>query len=319
MLPGRCRQLRYNTQHATPVALRLKGNFVRTNRIVTILAVPIMILALIAAGAGLFWQGSGEPYEYPTPRGDTAMIQGHGLYRYDTVSGAAQEQGNDFVTLVLGIPLLTTGVVLSRRDSMRGHLLLTGSLGFFLYTYASMAFLTAFNPLFLVYVALFSLSLFAFVLALSGLDPETVSAHVSTAFPRKTLIGYFLFVAAFLALAWLGLVATAMRTGQLPAGAEPNTTLVIQVLDLGVIVPTAAITAVLLWKSKPWGYTLATIMILKILTMGAALLSMIAQMWLAGVPLEPVTTTLFGVICVSGIILAVLTLRSIKAAKPAGE
>jgi hypothetical protein len=234
------------------------------------------------------------------------------LYRYDTVAGATQEQGNDFITLTVGIPLLIAGLIMSRRGSMRGHLLLTGSLGFFLYTYASMSFLTAFNPFFLIYVALFSLSLFAFVFAISGLDPDEMMAHVSQSFPRKVLVGYFLVVAAFLTLAWLGLVAGAMRTGQLPPGTESNTTLVIQVLDLGIIVPTAIITALLLRKRRAWGFLLAAVMILKILTMGAALISMIIVQWRAGVPLEPVTTALFGVICVSGLVLAVLTLRSIK-------
>jgi hypothetical protein len=291
----------------------------KTNRAVTILAVPIIVLSLLVAGVGLLWQGPGEAYEYLTMRGDAALIQGQGLYRYDTVSGAAQEQGNDFVTLVLGIPLLTAGVVLSRRGSMRGHLLLTGSLGFFLYTYASMAFLTAFNPLFLVYVALFSLSLFAFILALTGLDKQRVAVQTSVRFPRKALIGYFLSVAAFLTVSWLGLVMSAIRSGQLPAGSEPYTTLVIQVLDLGIIVPTAVLTAILLWKGSAWGYTLATVMILKILTMGAALISMIVRQWLVGVPLEPVTTTLFGLICVSGLILAVLTLKSIESPERRGQ
>lgn len=289
-----------------------------SNRTITILGILIIVLALIAAGAGLFWQSPGTAYEYPTLRGDTALMQGQGLYRYDTVSGAAQEQGNDIVTLVLGIPLLAVGLVLSRRGSMRGHLLLTGSLGFFLYTYASMSFLTAFNPLFLVYVALFSLSLFAFILALSGIDAQEVAAHVSAHFPRRTLAAYFFLVALFLTVSWSGLSAGAMRSGQLPAGMEPYTTLVIQALDLGIIVPAAVITAILLWRSKPWGYTLAAVMILKVLTMGTALIAMIVTQWLAGVPLEPVTTVLFGVICLSGLVLAVLTLRSVGAVQLKG-
>jgi hypothetical protein len=251
---------------------------VRNNGIVITLSLLIIVLALLAALAGLFWQGSGEAYEHITPRGDTALIQGKGLYAYDTVSGAAQEHGNDAVTLLLGIPLLGTGIVLSRRGSMRGHLLLAGSIGFFLYTYASMSFLTALNPLFLVYVALFSLSLFAFILALSGLNPQEVAQHVSAGFPRRLLIGFFLVVAAFLTSAWLGLVVGAIRSGFLPEGSESYTTLVIQALDLGVIVPTAVITAVLLWRKHIWGYTLAAVVILKILTMGAALIAMIVGM-----------------------------------------
>src|SRR5690242_9981955 len=114
---------------------------------------PIVLFALFAALMGLFYQTPGDPYTYTNHRGETVSINGHGLYTYDTVSTAAQEQGNDIVTLVVGIPLLLISAWFAFQGSLRGHLLLAGTLGFFLYTYLSMSMLTAFNPLFLVYVA----------------------------------------------------------------------------------------------------------------------------------------------------------------------
>ena len=145
----------------------------KNNNIVTRLAILIIPLALLAAGAGVFWQGTGTPYPFKTLRGETVTIRGHGLYQYDTVNSSSQEVGQDVVTLILGVPLLIVGIVLARKGSLRGQLLLTGGLGYFLYTYGAMSFLTAFNPFFLIYVALFSLSLFAFILALSGLNPTS--------------------------------------------------------------------------------------------------------------------------------------------------
>ena len=62
------------------------------------------------------------------------MLVGQGRYRYDTISAATQEIGQDRVTLIIGIALLITGMVLSRTGSIRGRLLLTGGLGYFLYT-----------------------------------------------------------------------------------------------------------------------------------------------------------------------------------------
>jgi len=140
----------------------------------------IILLALFAAGMGLFYQKSGQPYSYTNHRGETVMINGHGLYYYDTVSFTAQQQGNDLVTLAVGLPLLAISTWLAFRSSLRGHLLLTGTLGFFLYTYMSMSMLTAYNALFLVYVALFSLSLHAFLVAFAGYGFETVTN------PRRT-------------------------------------------------------------------------------------------------------------------------------------
>ena len=276
------------------------------------LSVLIALLAAVAAGSGLLWQGSGDSYPFTTLRGETVMIRGHGLYRYDTMASSSQEIGQDIVTLLVGIPLLVYAMLRTRKDAMRGKLLLTGGLAYFLYTYASMSFLTAFNVFFLVYVALFSLSLFAFILALMALDPAEVAAHIGKRFPRRAITTYFLVVAGFLALAWLGLVVSPMLTGEAPAGLESTTTMVIQVLDLGVIVPTVILTALLLRKGNAWGYTLSLVVLLKILTMGAALISMIAVQLLSGVAVDPVVTAGFAVISLSGIILAAMTLRTIR-------
>ena len=286
-------------------------NTVKSNNIVIPLAIIIIPLALLAAGMGVFWQGTGEPYLFKTLRGETVMIRGHGLYRYDTVNSSSQEIGTDVVTLIIGIPLLSTGVLLSKKGSLRGQLLLTGALGYFLYTYGAMCFLTAFNPLFLVYVALFSLSLFGFILSLSHLDVTEVARHVSDGFPRRAVATYFILVAVFLTFAWLGLVGPASLTWSTPVGLESAITMVIQVLDLGIIVPTSFITAVLLIKKQAWGYALSSVLLLKILTMGAALIAMIIGQIIADVPVDLVVSTMFVIISLSGIILGIITLKNI--------
>jgi hypothetical protein len=284
----------------------------KPNSIAIRLAIIIIPLALLAAGAGVFWQGSGEPYPFETLRGETVMIRGRGLYRYDTVNSSSQEIGTDIVTLLIGIPLLITGIVLGRKGMLRGHLLLTGALGYFLYTYGAMCFLTAFNPLFLVYVALFSLSLFGFILSMKNLDVDQVARHISDGFPRRAVATYFIIVAVFLTLAWLGLVAAPSLTWTPPAGLESAITMVIQALDLGIIVPTSFLTASLLIKRQPWGYALASVLLLKILTMGTALIAMIIGQILAGVAVDVVVSVIFVIISLTGIILGIVTLRNIR-------
>jgi hypothetical protein len=284
----------------------------KPNRVVISLAILIIPLAAFAAGAGVFWQGAGEPYAFETLRGETVMIRGHGLYQYDTVSSASQELGQDIVTLILGIPLLITAILLSRKGTLRGQLLLTGALGYFLYTYAAMSFLTAFNPLFLVYVALFSLSLFGFILAMHDLNVEEITQHISDGFPRRAIASYFIIVAVFLTLAWLGLIIPSMLTGLPPAGLESAITMIIQALDLGVIVPTCLITAILLLKRQAWGYALSSVVLLKILTMGTALIAMIISQLIAGVAIDPVISVIFTVISLAGIVLGIATLRNIR-------
>ena len=67
--------------------------------------IPLIgLLALFAAAMGLFYETPGQPYAYTSHRGEAVMINGHGLYFYDTVSSAAQQHGNDMVTLLIGLP-----------------------------------------------------------------------------------------------------------------------------------------------------------------------------------------------------------------------
>jgi hypothetical protein len=285
---------------------------VKTNNIVILLATIIIPLALLAAGAGVYWQGTGESYPFDTLRGETVMIRGHGLYRFDTVNSSSQEIGTDIVTLLIGIPLLITGIILNRKGTLRGQLLLTGALGYFLYTYGAMCFLTAFNPFFIVYVALFSLSLFGFILSMSNLDVDQVARHILDGFPRRIIASYFIIVAVFLSLAWLGLVLRPSLTWAPPAGLESAITMVIQAIDLGVIVPTCLITAALLFKKQAWGYALSSVMLLKILTMGAALIAMIISQILAGVKVDPIVSAIFILIGISGIVFGIVTLRNIR-------
>ena len=275
------------------------------------LTYPILVLALLAAGAGIFWPRPGSPSEFVTLRGETFELFGRGLYRYDTVSYATQAIGQDAATLLVGIPLLLIGLILARKGSLRGELLLTGGLGYMLYTYASYSFLSAYNEIFLIYVALFSLSLFAFILSLAGMNTDRVSRSVSGGMPRRGIAVFLLLFAAFLTLAWLGRIIPPLLAGTPPVGLEAYTTLVIQVLDLGIIVPVSIITAILLWQRKPWGYTLTSVLLVKALMMGAALIAMIISMALAGVELSIMESVIFACISLASMTFCLLLFRNI--------
>jgi len=287
----------------------------KNHRTILILACIIIPLALLAAGVGFFGGKTSQPYSFDTLRGESVLIQGTGIYKFDSLGSASQEVGQDAVTLLIGIPLMIAGVFMTQKGLLRGHLLLTGGFGYFLYTYASMSFLTAFNSLFLVYVALFSLSLFGFILALSGVDPQYVQDHLDERFPCKVTAIFFIVIAAFLSLAWLKLVVPPMISGEPPAGLESAITMVIQSMDLGIIVPVSLITAVLLLKRRPWGYTLSVVLLLKVFTMGSALIAMIINQMLQKVVIDPVTSVFFVLIAISGIVLSVLAFRSIHEGK----
>ena len=280
--------------------------------------VPLIgILALIAAGTGLFYQTDGQPYPYTSLRGEEVMIYNQGLYQYETVSSAAQAKANDLVTLVLGLPLLAVSTWLAFRGSLRGRLLLTGTLGFFLYTYVSLAFLAAFNALFLVYTALYSLSLFAFILSMMSFDLETLPGRFSERLPRGWIAGLLFFVGGFLLLAWLGRILPPILGNQTPL-LENATTMVIQAMDLGLVLPLAVLGGILLLRRSAWGYLLASVALMKGMTMGIAVSAMGINMALQGVPDSLGILVPFMVITLLNLIMAVILLKNVKGETTAG-
>ncbi|MCC6147255.1 MAG: hypothetical protein IT308_06765 [Anaerolineaceae bacterium] len=275
-----------------------------------ILVPPIIFLAFIAALPGLM-PVERQSYPLTTFRGEQITINAGGLYYWDTVSSAAQMQANDLVTLVLGLPALAISYWLTRRGSLRGHILLTGTLGFILYTYITMCFGAAYNRLFLVYVALFSLSLFAFILSMMSFDLKTLPAHFSEKMPHGWIAGLFFCTAAFLSLAWLGRIAATFAPGAIPV-LENTTSMFIQAMDLGIIVPACLLAGILLLRRKPWGYLLASVGLMKFLTMGTAVSLMAFNMVRLGMPVSAVEVVVFPTIALANLILAVLLLKNIK-------
>jgi hypothetical protein len=255
----------------------------KTQSALKVLTALIFILSLIAASAGLFDQTEGEPYSYTNHRGETVKLNGAGLYYFDTVSTAAQMQGNDLITLVVGLPILAVSAWYAFHGSLRGKLLLIGTFGFFLYTYMSMSMLTAYNSLFLIYVVLFGLSLYAFVLSMLDVEVSSLPQHFSPRLPRRGIALVLFAVGGFLTIAWLGRIIGPMLEGVDPA-LENTTTLVIQAMDLVLIVPLATLAGVFLLRRNAWGYLLASVAVLKGLTMALGVSAMAINMALKGVP-----------------------------------
>jgi len=273
--------------------------------------IPIIaILALFSASMGLFDKTNGEPFAFTSHRGEEVMINGRGLYYFDTISSAAQQQGNDMVTLSVGIPLLIISSWLAFRGSLRGKLLLTGTLGYFLYTYMSMSMLTMFNPLFLVYVGLFGLSLYSFILCMLSFDLKTLPLQFSSRLPRSWIAGLLFAVAAFLLAAWLGLIIPALMGSKVPA-LQNTTTFVIQAMDLTLIVPLAILAGVLLLRRSAWGYLLASVFVMKTIALGLAVSMMSINMRFAGVPDSLAIMVPFLVITIANLFAAVVLLRSV--------
>lgn len=265
---------------------------VQRNLIVIICSL-IVALAGVVATAGLRSHGSEELVTYTSARGETVTLFGGGLYKYDSYSFATQGIAQDAVTLFAAIPALIVALVMATRNFFTGRLLLSGVLGYFLYTYLSYLFGVTYNWAFLLYAALVALSLFAFIVVLGEFEPATVSSRFSTRLPRRTIAAFLLFLATMVSLMWLGRIGPSLLDNVSPEGLEHYTTLVIQALDFGILLPAMFLSGVLLWRGHPWGFLLAPVMLVKGSTLLLAIVAMIINEIRAGIAVQPVESTIF--------------------------
>lgn len=277
-----------------------------------ILLVLIILFSTFACYMGLFYNTGGKPFEFTSIRGETVEIYGDGIYKFDSKSIVAQAKAQDAVTLFLGIPLLVFSWILFRKNSIKGKLLLTGTLAYFLYTYISYTFLSAYNELFLIYVTLYSICLFAFILSIRTINISALPELYSNKFPKVTIAVFLMFVGFSITMMWMGRIVPPLLKGRPPAGLESYTTLPIQAMDLGLVVPVSVLAAILLLKAKPWGFLLASIILIKAVTLTAAIDAMIIAQLMAGFKLNIAELVLFPTFTVFTIILTIFLFKHIS-------
>jgi len=270
----------------------------------TLLYALIWFLVLAATATGAFYETLGAPIEFVTVRGEKATFQGSGLYQYDPASLANEGIIWDTINLFVGLPLFAFAIYLAARHSLRGRLLLGGLLCYFFYVYLMYATMMAFNRLFLAYVMIFSLSMVAFILNMQDIDVSRLPSQVSVRFPRRLFAGYAITLSVALIALWSRLILSMMIPNQFPPELAGMNTLETQALDLGLIVPLALATGILLMRGSPWGYLLTAISV----THGGMMFITIPT-WIA-VPLildgniKLVEAVPFLILCLVGLVLA---------------
>ena len=181
------------------------------------LTTTIALLATVASAGGLFL-----PH----------------LYRDNTFVVSAWK-GTDLVTLFVAVPTLVAAASLAGHGSMRALLIWFGLLDYMLYNYGFYLFGAAFNAFFLLYAALFTLSIFALMFGLAKADVGDISRRFDPDTPVKWISSYMLVVAGGLSAVYLIQIVTFVVTGRLPAIVvmTGHPTSVVFALDLSLLVP----------------------------------------------------------------------------------
>jgi hypothetical protein len=225
---------------------------------------------------------------------------------------APQGIAQDYVTLFIAVPLLIAALGWSRGGSIRARLFLTGTIGYLLVTYLFYLVMGMYNALFLLYAFLLCVSFFAFLLAIGSFSLEQLVERFRIQTPTNTLGGFLVCNALAIAALWLSIIVPPLMDGSIiPVQVEHYTTLIVQGLDLGILLPAAAISGILLVRKHPLGYLWASVYFVFLSLLMTALTAKVLAMKMLGQDVIPVifiipTFNLIAIIC------TILVLRNIR-------
>jgi hypothetical protein len=166
-------------------------------------------------------------------------------------------RGTALVMLVLAVPSLLISMRMTVNGSSRAPLVWLGSIGYLLYNSFLLLFLTPFNSLFLLYVAMFSLCLFSIAALLRVIDASALAARLP-GLPVRGLAWYMWTIVFVNVLVWLRGIVPALGADYPPSFMDGTgvATNPIYIQDLAFWLPMAALAAWWLWNRRPLGIVL---------------------------------------------------------------
>jgi hypothetical protein len=282
----------------------------------TVLVLLIILASMFASSVGILSDDGNGEFEYESIRGETVSIYGEGIYKHMSADVAIQGIAQDYVTMFIAVPFLFLSLIWFRKNSLKGTLLLSGSLAYFLVTYLFYLAMGMYNYLFLVYAFLLGSTFFAFVLTLFSYDFN----RIKEVFSSQKLIrnaGIFLIVnASLVALLWLGVVVPPLLDGTIyPRQLQHYTTLIVQGFDLGLLLPISFVVGILAIRKNNFGYLFTGVYVIFLSYLMLALTSKIIFMANAGENVIPVIF-IMPTLALIAITFSVLILRNVKKITP---
>lgn len=194
---------------------------------------------------------------------------GYGLYYPDLYFNA--EQGflrflfnQDFLILVIFVPLFLISTWMIAQGSIRGEFLWFGSIGYFCYVYTGYSFGSVSAKLFLLHMAIAAFTFFLFLVKIFLLDIETIRLHF-----KVTSYGFTAFfmiaVALLIEILWLQSFTTFFSEPVLTFSLlDLDMILPVKVLDLTFFGPLCFLAGFWLYARKAIGYALTGILLVMI-------------------------------------------------------
>lgn len=220
------------------------------------LAIVTIMSMILTSVSGMMSINFSKSYNYINQYGHTVQMYGYGIYAGDTYFQAPISIGTDICILFVVVPVMFLAYRnYVKKGDMESRLKLISVYAVAFYYAASISFGLTYNRLFLVYVTLFSCSLFGMFTHISNIK-ITKTVTVSKG------INIFLILSGIaLIVAWLPDVIPSMINGGTLSLIGVYTTSITYVLDMGIISPLCFVTLYLLKKGNAIGTLLLAILL----------------------------------------------------------
>lgn len=170
-------------------------------------------------------------------------------------------RGGDLTTLAVAVPILIGSLVFARRGSHAAQAVWLGVLAYSVYNYAYFAFGAEFNDIFVLHIALFSLSIITLVLAVANVDVDAIAARFRGVRGTRWIGGFLAVVGAVLGGLWVFLAIRFAITGELMADIPADGLHLVFAIDTSLLVPALVWSGILLWRRTARGRVFGTAMV----------------------------------------------------------
>lgn len=220
------------------------------------LAVITILLMCVTTIPGILSIDFSHSYHFTNLYHQSVSMYGYGIYAFDSYLQAPVSIGTDLCILLVLVPMFIYTYLQYRKsnDSIT-ELKLISVYSVALYYAASIAFGLTYNRLFLVYVALFSSSLFGMFIHIKKITWNQI-IHVT----RGHKI-FLILCGSALIIAWLpDIIPSTLHGGTLSIIAV-YTTIITYVLDMGILSPLCFVSLYLLIKKQSMGTLILAVML----------------------------------------------------------
>jgi hypothetical protein len=206
-----------------------------------LLWIIVSVLSLLTAGIGVLYQ---DVYRLVI---SDEMLPG-------TIS-------QDTITILVSLVLLISSIR-TRKENIKSHIIILSSLAYLFYAYGIYAIEQVYNMLYILYIAVFSLSFWSIIYGFINIKRGSIQ-DIKLSKPVKYItISFSLFTPLLFYFLWTSQLVPLMSTGE-----KIEFTYSIYILDMAFILPALIISAVLLIKNNMFGLITAPILFFKSFTL----------------------------------------------------